>query len=95
MKQLHEYETPETDRSTAGITDIMGAYTELTNPKVSRDLERRLTMCRDALKSHRQYLLLEKCYCTVGNEAGDRDICGRCISLDMLDEALAATEPKP
>ena len=49
MKQLHEYETPITDKATCGITDIFGAYSELTNPKTSRELERKLAMCRDAL----------------------------------------------
>ena len=50
MKKLNEYETPETDKATCMVTDIMGAYAELTNPKTSRELERKLAMCRDTLR---------------------------------------------
>ena len=51
MKNLNEYETPITDKATCTVMDVMGACSELTNPKPARDLERKLRMCREALRT--------------------------------------------
>jgi len=58
--------------------------TELAASKVRED------NLRVALEAQQNYLGVEKCTCTVGNEAGDCDICGRCIALDEVDKALEA-----
>lgn len=48
----------------------------------------------EAVENQRQYLLSDKCFCVVANEAGDRDICGRCVALDQIESALAKLEGK-
>ena len=81
MKELHEYETPETDKATCGIVDVMGAYTELTNPKTSRNLEQRLLMCRDVING-----LLDCISETRGLDAYQ--------AVENAKEALVITSPK-
>jgi hypothetical protein len=39
---------------------------------------------------HHAYLSQCLCGCTTANEAGDRDICNRCIALDQLEQSIAA-----
>jgi len=86
MKNLNEYETPETD---AGIVNIecedscCGIYVktddgrvvtdDLVSVNLARDLERRLAMCRNAL----------------------REIYRKpaCESFEIAQKALKATEP--
>lgn len=55
--------------------------------------ERRENHLREAMEQQRNYLEQEKCFCIVSNETGDREICGRCIALDMAEQALAQPAP--
>jgi hypothetical protein len=50
MKQLHEYDTPETDK--AEYTVRLGTHKRnVVRPELSRNLEQRLAACRDALEA--------------------------------------------
>lgn len=97
MKSLNEYLTPETNKRTPlTMFDHAGQpyKTDFVEGEHARSLEQRLGMCREALGMHRKYMITRKCHCTVANEAGDRDICGRCVALIALETVLKATEPK-
>ena len=54
MKKLEEYETPETEKTMAILESLgfkeKGWYATGKLAEHSRDLERKLAMCRDALK---------------------------------------------
>lgn len=81
MKQLHEYDTPLTDEAEKEcILDI-----QLLD--FARDLERKLALCRDALKG-----VIENTPCS------DPDCCDIAIKCEKARKcaikALAATEPK-
>jgi len=42
----------------------------------------------EGLSEQRNYLEQSMCGCVVANEAGDRDICGRCIAMDECEQRL-------
>jgi len=77
MKKLNEYETPETD---AKYTDdyYLNGYVDEDH---ARDLERRLAMCRDALRG-----LLDCISETRGKDATE--------AVYNAQETLKETEPK-
>lgn len=82
-----QFETELRDAQKASLSEgrlRLELETELAAVKARED------KLRGALESQQSYLEIEKCACTVGNEAGDRDICGRCIALDEADKALEA-----
>ena len=80
MKQLHEYETPETDNAEK-IYDYKEGMAVF-----ARDLERRLAMCRDVLGAlHKE--LRDRYLGRMPEEVQ--------VAYNNAREALAATEPKP
>lgn len=90
-------------RSRVGVVAEMvdsSAADELDMQSSNQELQSRLTASeareaelRRALEEQRNYLEQSFCGCTVANEAGERDICGRCIALDEADKALSLTPP--
>jgi len=54
----------------------------------ARDLERKLALCRDALRQSDDYVLRGKCHCT----AADRHACERCTILGENKQALDLTK---
>lgn len=48
MKQLHEYETPETNKEIRCAMDFSQSW-EVVESDLARSLEQRLAACRDAL----------------------------------------------
>ena len=88
MKPLNQYSTPETDKSKFQLADKQFAITA----SKARSLERRLAMCRDALKSSQDLMkqlkpLVDEKY------KGSGDIFFE-SALEDNETALKATEPK-
>ena len=77
MKPLNEYQTLETD------AEERSGYTYKTLLKHARDLERRLALCRDALKEIQVYGKKHDGCCPYG-----------CDTPSIAENALEATEPK-
>lgn len=82
MKKLNEYETPETD---AKYTDdyYLNGYVDEDH---ARDLERRLAMCRDALKELMPFVIE-----TYYPECATSEFKS---AVENAQETLKATEPK-
>jgi hypothetical protein len=78
MKQLHEYNTPETDALAEKIGDIPHGT---QNPRYHkcRDLERRLAACRDALEEIANY---------------NPGLTSGCALASIARKALTLTAPK-
>jgi len=83
MKQLHEYETPESDELEQ-LLPLTG-YHEM---KIARNLERRLAACRDALqKATDECLWRSDSELPLSAEKSQE-------LYDLAVETLALTEPK-
>ncbi len=88
MKKLEEYETPETEKAMAILESLgfkeKGWYATGKLAEHSRDLERKLAMCREALRE-------------IANTQATRANIGWMIPADIRDDAeetFKATEPK-
>ena len=89
MKKLEEYETPETEKTMAILESLgfkeKGWYATGKLAEHSRDLERKLAMCRDVLKQY------DDAFCD-GPEN-----CGYLRFEEIYEQAritLESTEPK-
>ena len=69
MKPLDEYPTP--------LTDASGIWISVA---FARDLERKLAICRDALKAISKYHVMQS------HDAG------KCVKEDVIDKLLEALE---
>lgn len=88
MKKLEEYSTPvSNEASYARLTNHAGikckTETDSVSILVSRDLERKLAMCRDALREIAKYGKEHDGCCPYG-----------CDTPYIATEAIKATEPK-
>ena len=45
-------------------------------------------MAVNSMQGHLLFMTKSPCFCTVGNEAGDRAICNRCIALEEIEHDL-------
>lgn len=87
MKPLNEYLTPETDAAQWGTGKVTTSY--------ARNLERRLALCRDALKM--AHAALDASRMMVENEIGCCEIAGRGANAwpDLLDGRVSGGGIKP
>ena len=83
---IEDYKTPETDAAEIYVKTFSKKGRLEGMNSHARDLERRLAMCREALKNIASAVVMKS-----------RD-SGKCVSDNVIDEAkqaLESTKPKP
>lgn len=84
MKNLEEYETPETDAELERSLRACHSYS--CGPDFARDLERKLAMCRDALRELMPFVIE-----TYYPECATPEFKS---AVENAQKAIKATEPK-
>ncbi len=81
-------DTPITDAKAFEAGKFHTVIGEFIEAEECRKIEKRLSDATQCLQEHQRYLDRSLCGCVFANEAGDRDICGRCLAMENVEQCL-------